>query len=189
MPVIINTGGFGKNSQAQEFDTGFFNFNSFASIPFGSKVWTSPSNARTLNFAPARTAARAVLISHYLRATGINTPALPPAAIINGIQVRHSSTRFNLAFENSVRLFQGGSPVGSDRSNGSLFAVFFGSYLPINGGSSDLWGIGPLSGADVNSSTFGVGMACIMFGRSRAFRFVIADCDNIQMRIFYTSFT
>lgn len=188
MPVIINTGSFAKNNQTQEFDTGFFNFNSFATIPFGSVVWIGPERAQTLNFVAARTAAQSTLISHYLRATNINTPALPSAAIINGIQVRHSSSAFNLAFENSVRLFQGGSPVGSNRSNGSIFVRFFGSYLPINGGSSDLWGIGPLSGADVNSPTFGVGMACIMFG-SGGLRFVLADCDNIQMRIFYTSFS
>lgn len=190
MPVILNTGVFAKNSSSQSFDTGFVNFGTFFNSPtIGSTPWFFPERAVTLDAFQAQNAAGSVLVTHYCVGTNLQTPPLPPTAIVTGIQVRHSSQRFNIAFENTIRLFQSGAAIGSNRSNGSLLQGFLFGYLPTNGGVSDLWGAGPITGADINDSTFGVGIAHIMFASGGGLKAVIIGIDHMQMRVFYTAFT
>ncbi len=190
MPVIFNTGAFAKNSSAQQFDTGFRDFQSFSNnTAIGSSPWFFVGNAVTLNAVQSQNAAGTVVVSHFHVSTNLNHPPLPPTAIVTGIQVRHSSQRFNIAFENTIRLFQGGSPIGSNRSNGNLLQGFLFGYLPTNGGVTDLWGAGPITGADINDGTFGVGIAHIMFASGGGLKSVIIGIDHVQMRVFYTAFT
>lgn len=192
MPVIINTGALAKASNAVPFDTGFVNFLSTgtAPAPGGNVGWTGTANALTQNGVGAQTVSTFDTFTTYIFAQNLNMPDIPAGAVVTGLQVRYLPVHAccQNIYDASIRVFQGGAPVGNDAFVGFVhwppcFCVFFTRF----GGAGDTAGL-TLSGADINSPTFGFGIQALHKISTGGFlSFEIAYIDVMQMRILYTA--
>ena len=195
MPIIMNTGALAKSSAAVPFDTGFVNFLSTGQtafgVPGGSIVgWGNTNNALTQNSVGAVTASNQDAISTYIFAQNLDMPPIPVGAVVTGLQVRYIPAHAccQNIYDLSIRVFQGGAPVGNDAFVGFFhwppcFCVFFTRF----NGAGDTAGL-TLTGADINSSTFGFGISALHKISTGGFTsFEIAYIDVMQMRILYTA--
>jgi hypothetical protein len=145
-------------------------------------VWQNPDNikARDGAFAAAPGLAGDES-SEQLTATGFGF-ALPPTAIVHGVQVtvrRQTLSGSSALRDTTVRLVSGGGPVGGNRALGTAWP--FTATDVVYGSSSDLWGR-PWTAAEVNDPSFGVALA------ARYVRTAGNDharVDSVQMAVSY----
>lgn len=125
----------------------------------GVVAWTNPTNAAVQDATYATAVLLLSQISNYLKVTGFGF-AIPADATISGVTVniRRSGNTLNATQDDSVKLVQGGTIAGNEKASGSLWAT--SDATATYGSSTDLWGL-TLVPADVNLSTFGVGIAAL----------------------------
>ncbi len=124
----------------------------------GTGTWLTPGNGtvedgvNTVNTSATST---------YLYCSGYDFSSIPGNARITGITLGGKEVyTLNTVTDNSVRLFQNGSPVGNDQATGSNWP--FSTLAWVNyGGSTDLWGITPTRSDVVNDVLFGAGISAI----------------------------
>lgn len=195
MPVIINTGALARSSLAVPFDTGFVNFLSIGQTAFGVPPasiigWGDTANALTQNGVGAFTFSQQDAFTTYIFGQNLDMPDIPVGAVVTGLQVRYlpGHACCQNIYDASIRVFQGGAPVGNDGFVGFVhwppcFCVFFTRF----GGAGDTAGL-TLTGADINSPTFGFGLGALhKISTGGFFSFEIAYLDVMQMRILYTA--
>lgn len=149
----------------------------------GTVSWTNPTNiyASDSTFA-SYDATGGDVTTHYLLAKTYGF-AIPTDAVIDGIEVTtyrgaSDNATHTRADDSTIKLFYGGSAVGTNQSTGSHWAD--GGGLKTFGGATSTWGYsGYLTSAIVNSSTFGVGI-------SAAIEDVEAYVDYVKMKVYYT---
>ena len=118
----------------------------------------------------------------WLRASqyGFTTADIPNGSNINGIEVKikrkaSDADRMN---DSSVKLWQSGAPVGSERAKADLWGTTDEEI--IYGGATDKWGLS-ISESDVRDTTFGVAISVWQVLLS-----VTGYVDVIWMRIYYS---
>ena len=130
----------------------------------GNIGWLNRNNAKTNDgaFAAAYNAFSADN-TFWLLATNFGF-TVPTDADIDGIEVlidRGASGAYAVD-DNAVKLFSSGSPVGNDAATGTFWKELPGTRVDTYGGASDLWG-GAWTPADVNNSTFGIGLSATIY--------------------------
>jgi hypothetical protein len=148
-------------------------------------VWSNTNNAKTSNNVYAEAVLDGLSYSNYLAVTNFGF-ALPAGATILGVLVeieRYSNAVEGYAQDKSVKLIKGGAIQGTEKASASNWpsSDAYASY----GGSADLWGL-TLTEADVEASTFGVGIAV---KGSNADVSNSAFVDHIRITITYLSIT
>lgn len=120
-----------------------------------------------VTFAPASPDRR----SYYLRANYFKPSGIPDSAIINGILATVYRKHNGLGSTDnirdfSVKLFNGDTAIGNNKASGGGWST---SEIGMGYGSAtDTWGVTGLTGADINASGMGVGIACSGQGASSA---------------------
>jgi hypothetical protein len=134
----------------------------------GAGVWVNPSNVTFDDGTDyANTPTPSSAISDYLSCTNFNfSPfTIPADATLTGIQVEFwvasDSTQPDLACDNVVSLVINGVVSGANRAAAGSWptSLTWNSY----GGSTDLWGLGPMPLADVFASNFGAAISAASF--------------------------
>lgn len=144
----------------------------------GTRAWETPGNVFGSDNAYAQASAPSVTaLTYYLKATGFGF-TVPSGATINGIVVEIERRASGTVKDASVRLYKGGALAGADR--GDLETAWPTSDASRTyGGATDLWGT-TWTPADVNSSTFGVGLQAQMSPLAQAL------VDHIRVTVYYT---
>lgn len=146
----------------------------------GSVAWSDPELAATSDTNVATATSGGLFTTHYLLATNFGF-SIPAGATIDGIVVgveRKEGSTFEDITDSSIRLYKG-SFVGDNKATGTEWptALTYADY----GGAADTWSAG-LTAADVNASTFGVGISAVCsvaFGGT-------ASIDHIRITVYYT---
>lgn len=147
---------------------------------YGGQAWADPGNVTAEDAAVANCTAFATN-THYLKGRNPN-PGLSGSDIIDGIEVKiklANTSGLADVTDDVVKLLIAGAVSGTNKARitlwpGSLTDIVFGD-------PSDLWGLGPLYGSDVNPSNFGAVIAAqVTSGFSPA-----AVVDSMKIRIYY----
>ncbi len=169
-------------------DTGWLNPGSVTSVGGGDRVWDTPEGAQTedstdyanIDIAPSETTNR-------LYASDFNTGSIVPGtADIDGIEVRTVRRSDDVADSGksqdlmAVLADATGTATGDDKSDSSSWPDTDTEF--IYGGPTDDWGLGPLTGADINDTDFGFILRAFESNGGTAGPRV----DVIQMRVHYT---
>ncbi|PIR83472.1 hypothetical protein COU19_00005, partial [Candidatus Kaiserbacteria bacterium CG10_big_fil_rev_8_21_14_0_10_56_12] len=162
----------------QVLDTGVQNGNTFGTdTSVGTVTWNNPSKAQYSDDSYATDGGLAGT-TYYLTAKNFGF-AIPAGATISGVQVDVEMKTIGAtnAVDNSVKLIKGGAISGTDKATGAYLATVdtYRTY----GGSGDLWG-NTLTPADVNASTFGVGVSLTRGGS-------LTYIDHIRMTVYYVA--
>lgn len=151
----------------------------------GTKVWDNVGRLTADDASYADSFSASNVISHYARLTNFGL-ALPAGASITGIRVkiqrRDASTGTATVEDDTVQIVQGGAPVGTNKAVAGAYPTSLTDAL--YGGSTDTWGLS-LTGADVNSSSFGVVYSVQLHGGggdTASF-----DCDFVAIELWYQS--
>jgi hypothetical protein len=118
--------------------------------------WLSPGNA-TIDDGIVATSTNAT--SNICKCTGYNF-FVPMSAKINGIfiEFKKSANASNNVVDNSVRIYNSGTAVGTDKADGStIWPAGVLTYVGY-GGSTDLWGVS-WTAKDINDPNFGSGIS------------------------------
>ncbi|MDR3716490.1 MAG: hypothetical protein P4L51_27095 [Puia sp.] len=161
----------------------------------GSFVWTNPANAEVSdgNYATAGVTLSGLgshATSNYLILQNFGF-SFPTTDVICGIVVKITRNAGGIAVggsvaDNSVMLTSGGSQTGSNYASGSAWP---GSNTQATyGGSTDLWGAGSWTPAQVNAADFGVAVSAIMHGGILSLA-LSANIDEISVTIYARSST
>lgn len=156
----------------------------------GTVSWTSTASGCDDNNTYASVTVNGTAVSHYLLLTnfGFTTGDFPTDATIDGITVavdwRGTNSGANDPIENSIRLFSGGSPVGTDKSTGAAVPLST-EQTSTYGATNDTWSSG-LSPTNLHSSTFGVGFS-ITGDTGNGNKDVIAEIDTVRITITYST--
>ena len=144
----------------------------------GTVVWANPGNITVADgvFAVASMASQT---SHYIKATnfGFN---IPSTAIIRGILVQWRISGNAATKENSVKMVQGGSISGTDKSTSALIGSTSTVYRNY-GSPTDLWGL-TWAPSDINSSTFGAVFSTIQPAADAG---IASHCDAVRITVYY----
>lgn len=156
----------------------------------GTKAWTNPGNVAASDNTYATltcTAGTLAETTHYIKATNFGF-AVPSGATINGITVsierKASLSEVSKYFKDStVSLVKGGTVSGANKA-ATATAWPTSDAVATYGGAADLWTL-TLTDSDVNTSTFGVVLSCLM--RDRFGSGVTGSVDLITITIDYTA--
>lgn len=148
----------------------------------GHNDWSNPGNAAASDDSRATVFCDKHEETDWLRATNFGF-SIPAGATIDGIEVvfERRSTG-GPGGDISVRLWDGSSAVGDDKSTGqSDFWTFNTDTDDSFGGASDDWnaGLGP---SDINDSGFG----CQLAAEDQIGNTVTLEVDHVEVTIYYT---
>ena len=165
--------------------------NSFTgNVQPGDQSWINPGSAKTSNGSYARSGFVLDLLSvsptKYLVASDYQFN-IPANATIQGIQVdiQQLSDGINLlaaVVDDGVRIRKGGTFVGVNKASSHFWPIFTSSYHTY-GGPNDLWGT-TWTPADINSSSFGVGISANLTGLLMLLP--SANVDHIRITVNYS---
>ena len=149
---VIQADSSGLNMWLSNSNTTYYvAFGSYGSFPDPTGTlssFTDTANMRITYFSATA--------SQYLKALNFSTLNIPSSAPILGITVeitQHASAASGTN-DNSLKLVKAGVISGNDKASGTAWGT--GDATITYGSTSDTWGLSNLTGADINSSNFGV---------------------------------
>jgi len=149
----------------------------------GGVAWTNPGNINssdnsyaTVNLSLSNTS------SQGLKATNFNF-SLPSYASVDGIVAtfQRKASIADTIRDTHVYLIKNGSVSGNNKSQAAYWSTVEGDVS--FGGPADLWG-NSLTASDVNSSNFGVLIACAYYSAYAGTE--TAYVDSVQLTVYYT---
>ena len=150
---------------------------------FGTVAWSSPGNVTASDDSRATAVTTAGQTTQYLKATNFGF-SIPSGATINGIVVEFevSATVGSGSRDERIRIIKGETIGSTDNRVLSPLYSTTDSYVT-RGSSSDLWGES-WTDSDINSSTFGVAIACknIFIKLGTTIRI-----DHVRITVYYTA--
>lgn len=141
----------------------------------GTIDWTSPGNILASD--DTRATVGGANTSRYLTATNFGFAL--QVGTTDGITGEAELSKVNGGVENAIRLIVGGTITGNNKSTGATLSDT--DTYHVYGGAADTWGV-TLTPADVNASTFGMGVSTTGAGAAANRR-----CDHIRMTHHYTA--
>lgn len=161
---------------------GYNNPTAAADAGGGGSNWQSLPDGLTSNdvYAECVVPSGGGFASNIIKFTGFGF-SIPAGATIDGIEVEIDWWATNILEEDIIQLYKAGTLVGNNLSTSSTLpdSVETTSY---KGGPTNLWGT-TWTDADINNSTFGIGIRCI--NPSMKFPATV-NIDVVRIRINYT---
>ncbi len=151
----------------------------------GTVSWTTTSSAYASDnaYAEAASLPSSGGTSRYLTLTGFGF-SIPAGAAVDGVEVVVERKASGMTvYDNSIKLLIAGTVSGTNQSAGLSWSSISDTSVTY-GGVSNTWGL-TLTGADVNSSTFGVAISAINNGISTR----TAQVDHVTVKVYYTDLT
>ena len=151
----------------------------------GTVTWSNPGRATASDNSRATAVLAASAVSHYLKCTNFNFGSqIPSGSTIDGILVEWEklSSSASTIRDSSVRIIQGGSLAGTDKSAGAFWPTTeaFVSY----GGAADTWGLmWTAAQVTANNTSFGVVISATNGGTGNR----TASVDSVRVTISFTA--
>lgn len=121
----------------------------------GVNPWNSPAQAATSDDVYAFAAAGVGTPTQFLKATNFGF-AIPPTAVVLGIEVNVERHGVGPVFDNVIRIVKGGVIGGTNQASGAQWPA--ADAVATYGAPNDLWGLA-WTAADINASGFGVAIS------------------------------
>jgi hypothetical protein len=170
----------------------------------GTLTWTNPTNAQAVDgvYATILKSGNTTAVTHYLKATNFGF-SIPTSAVITGVAFRtfgsfkqSSGSGPSSASDSSCKLVKAGTITGTSQTTSKAMPTAtgtptddYGTY----GGPTNMWGT-TLTGADVNTSTFGAVIAWSLLsvnvgGTSPTVDTITAQVDYTTITVYYFQMT
>jgi len=142
---------------------------------FGTNPWNMPGNAATSNNAYANTSP-AGSPSNYLKVSNFGF-SIPPAAVIDGIEVRVEKSAAGTVTDARARIVKAGTPGATDKSDVNPWPAM--DTVVVYGANNDLWGE-TWAPSDINAAGFGFVLSATSVGVAAA------AVDVITIKVYYS---